>query len=342
MPSRVNLLGLSLEQLAEEFTASGLSVLDAKRVFPWIHSKLASSFDMMSDVPLSVRKVMCERYSVSLPKCIEKQESIDGTQKALLELEDGCHIETVWIPEERRITTCVSSQVGCILGCKFCHTGMQKFVRNLTSSEIIAQIFFWNSITGRKTTNVVFMGMGEPLLNFDNVSNVLRLLLDRKNHNFSRNKITVSTAGIVDDTLMQLAVFGVKLAISLHASNDEKRSSLMPINRKYCIKMLLEAAKTYCKTSNTDCVTFEYILLRGMNDTASDAAELCKLLRSIPCKVNLIMMNCWPGSPFASSDSRRANDFSAQLLLNGIRTTIRKPKGEDILAACGQLNSSKL
>ncbi|MDR2645893.1 MAG: 23S rRNA (adenine(2503)-C(2))-methyltransferase RlmN [Holosporaceae bacterium] len=334
---KINLLGFTLEQLKFEFLKNGLSILDAKRVFPWIHTKLAASFSVMTDIPLEIRKILEHAYSLARPRCLTLQKSRDGTSKALLEMVDGNLIETVLIPEERRTTVCVSTQIGCAMGCKFCHTGTQSFVRNLTSSEMISQIFFWKA--ERAVTNVVFMGMGEPLLNFENLSSVLELLLDEKAHNFSRNKITVSTSGITDDTIKSLAKFGVKLAISLHAPTDEKRSFLMPINKKYNIKMLLETARTYPQNSNTDCVTFEYLLLKDVNDADSDALALACLLKSVPCKVNLIAFNNWPGTKFASSTEGRRNEF-VRIASNGIRVTARKSKGGDILAACGQLKGA--
>jgi 23S rRNA (adenine2503-C2)-methyltransferase len=293
----------------------------------------------MSDVPLRVRENLKEKFSLDRPECLVLQKSVDGTQKALLKLEDGNYVETVLIPEETRATVCVSSQIGCAIGCKFCHTGTQRFVRNLSSSEIISQIFFWKDVFGKPITNVVFMGMGEPLLNFENLSDVLKLLLDEKAHNFSRTKITISTSGIVGDALIELAKFRVKLAISLHASNDEKRSCIMPINKKYDIKTLFKAAREYLRNSGTDRVTFEYLLLKGVNDEDSDATELSKLLRSIPCKVNLIVYNDWPGSPFVGSGRNRADEFSRILLSKGVRAIIRKSRGDDILAACGQLKT---
>jgi 23S rRNA (adenine2503-C2)-methyltransferase len=334
---RKNITGLTLPQLKAEFEKNNLSNLDAKRVFPWIHVKSAKSFEVMSDVPLKVRKFLEENYSVADLLCATLQTSRDGAQKALLQLEDGNCIETVFIPEEKRSTVCVSSQIGCAMGCKFCHTGTQRFVRNLTSSEIISQILFWN----RKVTNIVFMGMGEPLLNFENLFSTLELLLNEKAHNFSRHNITVSTSGIIENAFFELAKFGVKLAISLHASEDETRSRIMPLNNTYNIKTLIDAAKEYQKASNTDAVTFEYLLLKGMNDSDSDATKLAKLLQSIPAKVNLITFNTWPGSPFIGSDRDHAHHFAKILLAKGIRTIVRKSRGEDILAACGQLKGEK-
>jgi 23S rRNA (adenine2503-C2)-methyltransferase len=335
--NRLNLLGLTVNRLKSEFSRLGLTPLDVKRVFPWIHVKLAKSFEIMSDLPLRVREILTENCSLNRPECAVLQKSSDGTQKALLKLEDENFIETVLIPEEKRTTVCVSSQIGCAMGCKFCRTGTQKFARDLTASEIISQIFFWKDLFPRPITNVVFMGMGEPLLNFENLSDALELLLNEKAHNFSRNKITVSTSGVVGNAIENLAKFGVKLAISLHASADEKRSSIMPINRKYNIKDLLAASEKYLRDSNTDRVTFEYLLLKDVNDSDEDAIRLARLLRSVRCKVNLIAFNSWPESSFVGSDRDRANQFARLLLSKGIRAVIRKSRGDDILAACGQL-----
>lgn len=335
MSEKINLLGYPLEQLIELFEKNGLSKLDAKRLFPWIHVKMATSFDNMSDIQKNVRKNLGENFSLDRGKCVAVQKSKDGTQKALLEFADGNQVETVLIPDDDRYTVCVSTQVGCAMGCKFCHTGTQGFIRNLTSSEIISQIMFWKD--SFPVSNLVFMGMGEPLLNFENLSSALTLLLSPKAHNFSRNKITVSSCGIVEESFSKLADFGVKLAISLHATTDEKRMKIMPIARKYSIQQILSSAKKYLKDSNTEKVTFEYLLLKGLNDSDEDILELSKIARELPCKINLIMYNDWEGSLLHGSSIEQANKFVQKLLKHGIRTTIRKSKGQDILAACGQL-----
>lgn len=338
MSQKINLLGLTLDQLKSVFNEIGLSVLDAKRVFPWIHIKLSKSFDEMSDVPLKVREILKSQCSIERPKCVLLQKSQDGTQKALLELTDGNKIETVFIPDEERNTICVSAQVGCAMGCKFCHTGTQLFTRNLTSSEIMAQIFFWKDEF--QITNLVFMGMGEPLLNYENLSSALTLLLSEKAHNFSRNKVTVSTCGIITNAIDNLANFGVRLAISLHATTDEIRSSIMPVNKKYKIADILAAAKKYRSVSNTTHVTFEYLLLRGVNDSDEDALRLAAILRDIPSRVNLITYNSWPQSKLQGSSKETAHRFLRILLSKNLRAIIRKSRGDDILAACGQLKSN--
>lgn len=337
---KINLLGFKISRLKKVFVESGFSELDAKKVFPWIHKKLAKSFDEMSDVSLATREKLREKFSLSRGKCVTLLTSKDNTKKALLEFVDGSRIETVFIPDEKRNTICVSSQVGCAMGCKFCHTGTQGFVRNLTSSEIIAQVIFWKDQF--PISNIVFMGMGEPLLNSENLFESLSILLDKKTHNFSRNKITVSTCGIVEDQLYELAKFGVKLAVSLHAPNDEIRNSLMPINRKYGIEKILEATKKYHAESNTEKITFEYLLLNKINDSAENAQQLIKLLRNFPAKVNLIVYNDWPNSIFKGTRRENANTFSMNLIKHGLRAVIRKSRGDDIFAACGQLKSAEI
>ena len=334
---KINLLGFKISHLKKVFVENGFSELDAKKVFPWIHKKLSKNFDDMSDVSLSTREKLREKFSLSRGKCVTLLASKDGTKKALLEFEDGNRIETVFIPDENRNTICVSSQVGCAMGCKFCHTGTQGFVRNLTSAEILAQVIFWKDKF--PISNIVFMGMGEPLLNSENLFETLSILLDKKTHNFSRNKITVSTCGIIENQLHELAKFGVKLAVSLHAPNDKIRDSLMPINRKYNIEKILEATKNYRTESNTEKITFEYLLLNNVNDSAENAKQLIKLLRNFPAKVNLIVYNDWPDSVFKGTRREDANAFSMNLIKHGLRAVIRKSRGDDIFAACGQLKS---
>ena len=328
-----SILGLPLNELIHEFLKAGFSKLDAKRVFPWIHTKLTMSFDEMSDVPKQVRTNLPKFFSLDRPVCKILQESSDGTAKALLEFSDGNCVETVFIPDERRNTICISSQVGCLIGCKFCNTGTQQFRRNLTSSEIMAQIIYWierqKHLGKSPITNIVFMGMGEPLLNSKNLFVTLEILLSKKTYDFSRNKITISTSGIITEAITDLAKFGVKLAISLHAPNDKLRSELMPINNKYKIAEILSASKKYLKQSNT-------------NDSDECAVQLADLLKSFgnKCRINLIVFNNWDGSQFIGSSNDRANQFSKILLSKGIRTIIRKSRGRDIMAACGQLKSN--
>lgn len=336
-----------MADLERKFARIGLTKLDAKRVLPWIHIKCVSSFDAMTDVPHKVRSLLSEYFSLERPICRNLQKSSDGTRKALLEFPDGHQIETVFIPDEKRNTVCLSIQVGCAMGCKFCNTGQRSFERNLSCAEIMSQVFFWKDLLPTlkelahpHLSNLVFMGMGEPLLNAENLFQALELLLDQKNHNFSRNKITVSTSGIVTHDLLRMAKFGIKLAISLHATTDIKRSELMPVNRKYNIDTLLNAAREYLRRSNSEHVTFEYLLLAGVNDSDANARQLAKLLSGIRCKVNLITFNSWDESTFRGSSRTRADAFLSLLLAKGIRTIIRKSRGDDISAACGQLKGT--
>ncbi|MBE6446951.1 MAG: 23S rRNA (adenine(2503)-C(2))-methyltransferase RlmN [Alphaproteobacteria bacterium] len=331
----INLIGLPFTEFKLLFENYGLTILDAKRVFPWIHKKNVASFDEMSDVPLSVRTTLSQKFTLSRGNCIAIKKSNDGTEKAILQFSDSSCIETVFIPDDKRNTICVSSQVGCAMGCKFCHTGTQGFTRNLTSAEIMAQVLFWKD--QYQISNIVFMGMGEPLLNSENLFKALTLLLDKKLYNFSRQKITVSTCGIIEPQLLSLAKFGVKLAISLHAPIDELRTDLMPINRKYKLSEIISAAKQYKLKSNTEYVTFEYLLLKNVNDSSSHAKKLIPLLHSIPAKVNLITYNDWPEANFYRSDRTQVEKFAKILTQSKIRTIIRKSRGDDILAACGQL-----
>ena len=342
---KINLLGTTFQQLLNIFIENNLTAIEAKQVFLWIHNKCINDFQNMSNVSIKTREFLTQYFSLERGNCISLQKSSDGTQKALLKLNDNCKIETVLIPDKNRNTICVSSQVGCAMGCKFCYTGFQNFTRNLTASEIMMQVLFWkdnmkNSET--RLSNIVFMGMGEPLLNHENLCVTLELLLNEKCHNFSRQKIVVSTSGIIDNNAMKnIAKFGVRLAFSLHAPNDAIRTEIMPINKKYNIKKLLDAAKNYIKNSNTEYITFEYLLLKNINDLKKHALELVELLKNIPCKINLIVFNDWPETDLKGSDKNTANEFLKILLANNIRSTIRKSRGDDILAACGQLNASE-
>lgn len=367
--SKESLLGLPLEKLIEKFLEQGLSALDAKRVFPWIHRKLAKSFTEMSDLPKKIRdEILPSLFLLDRPVCQILQQSSDGTRKALLQFPDGENVETVFIPDKKRNTICISSQIGCPIGCKFCNTGTQNFSRNLSSSEIMSQIFFWKDTCQEKITNIVFMGMGEPFLNTENLFDSLKLILDEKAHNFSRNKITVSTSGVFarkqenissenENAIYKLAKFGVKLAISLHAPSNTIRSDIMPINKKYNIEYIMNVCKKYLELSNTTHITFEYLLLSGINDSIDNANELALILRNFCdslisnkkksqlkmkydcCKVNLISFNSWSNSPFRGADEKQTHAFLRTLLLKKIRAVVRKSRGLDILAACGQLKT---
>ena len=340
-----SILGLPLNELIHEFLKAGFSKLDAKRVFPWIHTKLTMSFDEMSDVPKQVRTNLPKFFSLDRPVCKILQESSDGTAKALLEFSDGNCVETVFIPDERRNTICISSQVGCLIGCKFCNTGTQQFRRNLTSSEIMAQIIYWierqKHLGKSPITNIVFMGMGEPLLNSKNLFATLEILLSKKTYDFSRNKITISTSGIITEAITDLAKFGVKLAISLHAPNDKIRNELMPINKAYNIETLINAIKEYYSKTNRR-VTIEYVMLKDVNDSLDDAKKLADLLKGLNVYVNLIPYNETNHIEFKKTDKNKILKFGAYLQEKNITVTIRKEFGSSIDAACGQLRSKEV
>lgn len=325
-----------------KFQELGFSQLDVKRVYPWIYKKSCSDFDVMSDLPIATRTRLKETFFFSELKCTRIQKSEDGTLKALLDLSDGQKIENVIIRDKERVTLCLSTQVGCMMGCQFCNTGTQSFSRNLTAGELMAQAFFWLKHFKAKSetiTNIVVMGMGEPFMNYSNLSVWLSNMLNKNGMNFSRHRITVSTSGITDYLEEFGRKFQVQLAISLHAPNDGIRNQIMPINKKYNLKCLLSAVRKYSEISNTEYVTFEYLMLKGVNDSLDNAKELSKILAGIKCKVNLIMFNEWSGCKFLRTDYNQVSLFQKEVKRHGITCTIRKPKGNDILAACGQLKS---
>ncbi|NDG04502.1 MAG: 23S rRNA (adenine(2503)-C(2))-methyltransferase RlmN, partial [Alphaproteobacteria bacterium] len=284
------------------------------------------------------------------PDIAQHQQSVDGTQKWLLKLADGNLIEMVHIPEEDRGTLCISSQVGCTLTCRFCHTGTQKLVRNLTAAEIVGQVMLARDALGewpstkdeRMLSNIVLMGMGEPLYNYENVAEALRLIMDGHGIAISKRKITLSTSGVVPMIARCGAELGVNLAISLHATNNELRSAIIPLNKKYPLEELLQACRTYPGLSNARRITFEYVMLKGVNDSDADARALVKLLSGIHAKVNLIPFNAWPGAPFECSTDERIETFSDIVNRAGYASPVRTPRGRDILAACGQLKSASL
>jgi 23S rRNA (adenine2503-C2)-methyltransferase len=320
----------------------------AKQLWHWIYHRGATDFAAMTTLSKDFRQRLAETCVVRRPEVAVAQVSRDGTRKWLLRLADGQEVETVYIPEEDRGTLCVSSQVGCTLTCKFCHTGTQRLVRNLAPAEIVGQIMVarddlgeWPApAEGRKITNIVLMGMGEPLYNYDNVATAMRIAMDQEGLSVSKRKITLSTSGVVPEMERCGRELDVNLAVSLHATTDEVRDHIMPINKKYPLKMLLDACRSYPGTHNARRITFEYVMLKGVNDSEDDARRLIRLLKGIPAKVNLIPFNPWPGSFFECSDAATITRFADLLSAAHISAPVRATRGDDILAACGQLKST--
>jgi 23S rRNA (adenine2503-C2)-methyltransferase len=351
--SGVNLSGLTREGLRQALVDGGAVPADkakmrASQIWRWMHQFGATDFAAMTDVAKDTRAKLAETFTIARPEVVERQVSKDGTRKWLIRTAPGIEIETVYIPDVGRSgALCVSSQVGCTLNCSFCHTGTQALVRNLTAAEIVAQVQVakddlseWPSDKAdRLLSNVVFMGMGEPLYNLDAVADALDILSDNEGIGISRRRITVSTSGVVP----QLQALGERtqamLAISLHATNDELRNELVPLNRKYPIAELMAGIRAYPGLSNARRVTFEYVMLKGVNDSPAEARALVALLKGIPAKVNLIPFNPWPGSPYECSSWSAIETFAAILNKAGYASPIRTPRGRDILAACGQLKS---
>ena len=345
-----NIIGLSREEIGDRFLNLGLQKFRSGQVWHWLYHKGATSFEEMTTLSKKVRAQLGQTFSIKRPMISEKQSSADGTIKWLLQFEDGAKAETVFIPEEDRGTLCISSQVGCTLNCSFCHTGTQKLVRNLSSSELVGQILIafdelsaWPSAQiGRPLTNIVLMGMGEPLYNLDNVIKALKIIMDNEGISISKRRITLSTSGIVPEFSRCGLETDVNLAISLHAVTDDVRDILVPINKKYPIKDLLNACREYPGVSNSRRITFEYVMLKGINDSTSDARALIKLMEGIPAKINLIPFNPWPGSPYECSEKKQIEEFAKIVLKAGYPSPVRTPRGDDILAACGQLKSASV
>ena len=345
-----NIIGLSREEIGDRFLSLGLQKFRSGQVWHWLYHKGATSFEEMTTLSKKVRAQLGQTFSIKRPMISEKQTSADGTIKWLLQFEDGAKAETVFIPEEDRGTLCISSQVGCTLNCSFCHTGTQKLVRNLSSSELVGQILIafdelsaWPSAQiGRPLTNIVLMGMGEPLYNLDNVIKALKIIMDNEGISISKRRITLSTSGIVPEFNRCGLETDVNLAISLHAVTDDVRDILVPINKRYPINELLNACREYPGVSNSRRITFEYVMLKGINDSTSDARALIKLMEGIPAKINLIPFNPWPGSPYECSEKKQIEEFAKIVLKAGYPSPVRTPRGDDILAACGQLKSASV
>jgi 23S rRNA (adenine2503-C2)-methyltransferase len=347
---RVNLVGIGRAELAAEMAAFGAEPFRARQLWHWIYHRGATDFAEMTSLAKPFRERLAAHYELRRPAVSRAQVSADGTRKWLLRFNDGQEVETVHIPEADRGTLCVSSQVGCTLNCTFCHTGTQRLVRNLGAAEIVAQVMLARDALGewpsprddRQLTNIVLMGMGEPLYNYDNVAAALKIVMDPEGLAISRRKITLSTAGVVPIIARVGAELGVNLAVSLHAVTDELRDRLVPLNRKYPIGELLAACRAYPGASNARRITFEYVMLKGVNDSPTEARELVRLLRGIPAKVNLIPFNSWPGAPYECATDAAIAAFSEIVFDAGYSAPIRTPRGRDIAAACGQLKSQSL
>ena len=315
------------------------------QIWGWVYNKGINSIDEMTTLSLDLREELKKYHNLERPQISDEQISKDGTKKWLLKFNDGSEVETVFIPDDERGTLCVSSQVGCTLNCTFCHTGTQRLVRNLTSQEIVSQIIIakdslseWGQ-EPRQITNIVMMGMGEPLYNFESVRDGILTMSDDAGISISKRKITLSTSGIVPKIKMAGDEIGSMLAISLHATNNDLRNEIVPINKKYPIEELLEACRNYPGLSNSKRITFEYVMLKGVNDSEAEARDLVKLISGIPAKINLIPFNSWPGSSYECSDWEQIEKFGDIVNRGGYASPIRTPRGEDISAACGQLKS---
>ncbi|MFV0625974.1 MAG: 23S rRNA (adenine(2503)-C(2))-methyltransferase RlmN [Alphaproteobacteria bacterium] len=351
--SKKEIIGLSFEEILSEMEVLGEKKFRAKQLWQWLYFHGATEFSKMSSFSKDLREKLEENYTLTRPKIVTEQISNDGTRKWLLEFSDGQRVETVYIPEEDRGAICISTQVGCAVGCKFCHTGSQRITRNLTSGEIVSQFLVARDVYGewpspsngtiRKLSNVVVMGMGEPLHNTDNTIKALNILTDGDGVALSKRRITLSTSGIAPKMALIAKETGVKLAVSLHAPNNEKRTSIMPINKQYPIEEVLKACQEYQKIVTSRYITFEYLMLKDINDSLDDAKELVALMKKfrIGAKFNLIAFNPWPGCGFEPSSNNRIRAFSQELEKGGFAAPIRTARGQDILAACGQLKSEK-
>ena len=355
---RVNLVGLTRDGLKTALIEIGTSEKQARmrvnQIWQWVYHWGTRDFDEMTNLSKDYRAKLAEHFTVSVPEVVSRQISEDGTRKYLVRIAGGHEVETVYIPEEDRGTLCISSQVGCTLTCSFCHTGTQKLVRNLTPSEIVGQIMVARDDLGewpepgvgsgdagpRLLSNIVLMGMGEPLYNFEAVRDAMKIAMDGEGIALSRRRITLSTSGVVPEIARTADEIGCMLAISFHGTTDEVRDKLVPINKKWPIAELLDALRAYPKASNSERITFEYVMLKGVNDSDEDAHRLIKLIKGIPAKINLIPFNEWPGAPYERSDWSRIKAFSDIIFKAGYASPIRTPRGEDIMAACGQLKSA--
>jgi len=350
-----NLVGMSREGMREALIAVGTPEKQAKmrvgQIWQWIYHWGIREFDLMTNLSKDFRAMLAEQFVVAVPEVVTRQESADGTRKWLVRIAGGHEVEVVYIPETNRGTLCISSQVGCTLTCSFCHTGTQKLVRNLTSAEIIGQVLVardelneWpeqgaRNVEARLLSNIVLMGMGEPLYNFENVRDAMKIAMDPDGIQLSRRRITLSTSGVVPEIARTAQEIGCQLAISFHGTTDEIRDKLVPINKRWPLADLLEALRAYPKVSNSERITFEYVMLDGINDSDADAHRLMRLIEGIPAKINLIPFNEWPGAPYKRSSNNRIRAFADIVHNAGYSSPVRRPRGEDIMAACGQLKS---
>ncbi len=351
-----NLVGLTRNALRETLIEAGTPEKQARmragQIWQWIYAKGARDFDAMTNLAKPYRAMLAERFVIAVPDVTKRDVSADGTRKYLVRIAGGHEVEVVYIPEEGRGTLCISSQVGCTLTCSFCHTGTQKLVRNLTAGEIIGQVMVARDDLGewpepgapkdetRLLSNIVLMGMGEPLYNFEAVRDAMKIAMDPEGISLSRRRITLSTSGVVPEIARTADEIGCMLAVSFHATTDEVRDKLVPINKRWPIADLLDALRAYPKASNSERITFEYVMLDGINDSDEDARRLIKLIKGIPAKINLIPFNEWPGAPYKRSPWSRIEAFADIVYKAGYAAPIRTPRGEDIMAACGQLKSA--
>jgi 23S rRNA (adenine2503-C2)-methyltransferase len=351
-----NLVGLTREALAEKLVAIGTPEKQARmrvgQVWQWVYHWGVRDFALMTNLAKEYRALLAEHFVLEVPEVVTRQVSADGTRKYLVRIAGGHEVEVVYIPEVDRGTLCISSQVGCTLTCSFCHTGTQKLVRNLTAAEIVGQVMLARDDLGewprpgepkreeRLLSNVVLMGMGEPLYNFDNVRDAMRIVMDGEGIALSRRRITLSTSGVVPEIARAAEEIGCQLAVSFHGTTDDIRDRLVPINKRWNIETLLGALREYPRLSNSERITFEYVMLKGVNDSDADARRLVKLIAGIPAKINLIPFNEWPGAPYERSDWGRIEAFADIVHKAGYASPIRTPRGEDIMAACGQLKSA--
>ena len=356
VPGRPNLIGMTRPQMRDALIEAGTPEKQAKmrvgQIWQWIYHWGVRDFADMTNLSKDYRALLAETFDLAIPEVITRQISDDGTRKYLVRIAGGHEVEVVYIPETDRGTLCISSQVGCTLTCTFCHTGTQKLVRNLTPAEIIGQVLVarddlgeWpeqgaRNVETRLLSNIVLMGMGEPLYNFENVRDAMNIALDPEGISLSRRRITLSTSGVVPEIARTAEEIGCQLAVSFHATTDDVRDVLVPINKRWNIDALLDALREYPKVSNSERITFEYVMLDGVNDSDADAHRLLKLIKGIPAKINLIPFNEWPGAPYKRSSNNRIRAFADIIHNGGYSSPVRRPRGEDIMAACGQLKSA--